>query len=146
LRLRVVPLAKGVADIDSARVLDRIKELARAQCDADRIPAAIRDEFGLSAEDLRAIFAQPEVQDWIETCAVSGQLDLQARMWKVAKLYTGEPTGLRMSQWLARNFLGHSGSDVSAEVQALLAKAKADPDHSVALLDRALTLVQGGRP
>lgn len=143
-----------MADLDSTLV-ERIKELAKAQVDADRIIATIVVEYQVSRAQLTVLFPHPDMVEVIERVdkltsldkmALAGQAELQARMWLVALDHCDSREGVQMSQWLAKNFLGHSGSDVSTEIKQLLAQLKADPAGAGDLLDKALKLVPKSEP
>ena len=133
-----------VADLDNTLV-ERIEELARAQIEAERIIASIVVEFQVPRSQVCAYFQLPEIVKWLDDCALAGQADIQARMWQVARDLTDTREGVQMAQWLARNFLGHSGTDVSTEVKQLLAQLKADPTGATDILDQAMELL-GGKP
>lgn len=124
--------------------MERVEELARAQVDAERIIATIVVEFQVPKAQVTALFSMPEMVEMVENMTIAGQAGLQARMWQTAMDLYDTREGVQMAQWLARNFLGHSGSDVSTEVKQLLTQLKADPTAAGDLLDKALKLV--GKP
>lgn len=130
-------------EIDPDLLLQRIEQLARAQCDLEQIKAALRCETLGDPVELSAFLELDAVRAWVDACALAGQGALQERMWQTAVELVDQPVGAAMAKWLALNFLGHAKGDLSAEIRRIVAQLKGDPRAQAQLLGRALALVGG---
>lgn len=135
-----MPVRVTSAELDPEQLLERIEQLARAQCDVEQIAAVLRCEWLLDADALAEFLGLPAVRAWVDTCALAGQGALQEKMFQLATELVDQPVGARMAQWLAVNFLGHAKSDVVVEIRRILAQLRKDPAGQVQLLARAMAL------